>query len=400
MDPRKAQSIVQWATPTSRCEGRRLRGWPTTTAASRRHLPKRQSHLRRLAARRRVLGGPLLFIALAGSATGGADRGRGQGLAGSSAGRVPATAGESRRAGGGPGGAGRADPGREGGRDRDHDSAPATGPGGGPLRRPLPLAHSYPGGGGGLRWLTSLSSIPTRSAAYDASVAAEFTFGRITRDAARRGGSDRTGKARQSSNLPTLRKVGGFCCPVVSSAVAGSEVDRLRIPAGGGLRAQLLRECHDGPLGGHFGRAKTGSLERRLAFWGGTAPQRRRVGATRRRTKSEYGGPRALLHHLPLPSRRGGTIGMGWVAGLPTKGAGFDVIHERVDLLSGKVPVAPTRSTARVTDAAAPLSPLHSRHVPAVGRRLSRRSWWTWLQLVKSMGSRLVVGSAYHKSNH
>ncbi len=35
-------------------------------------------------------------------------------------------------------------------------------------------------------------------------------------------------------------------------------VDRLCIPAGGGLRAQ--RECHDGPLGGHFGRAKTGSL--------------------------------------------------------------------------------------------------------------------------------------------
>ena len=30
---------------------------------------------------------------------------------------------------------------------------------------------------------------------------------------------------------------------------------------GGGLRAQALGEWHDGPLGGHFGRAKTG--------WGG-----------------------------------------------------------------------------------------------------------------------------------
>jgi hypothetical protein len=46
-------------------------------------------------------------------------------------------------------------------------------------------------------------------------------------------------------------------------------VDRLCIPAGGGLRTQVLRECHDGPLGGHFGRAKTGSLVRRLAFWVG-----------------------------------------------------------------------------------------------------------------------------------
>ena len=30
---------------------------------------------------------------------------------------------------------------------------------------------------------------------------------------------------------------------------------------------QVLRDRHNGPLGGHFGRAKTGSLMRRLAFW-------------------------------------------------------------------------------------------------------------------------------------
>ncbi len=48
-----------------------------------------------------------------------------------------------------------------------------------------------------------------------------------------------------------------------------STADRLCIPAGGGLRAQVLRECHDGPIGGHFGRAKTGSLVLRLAFWVG-----------------------------------------------------------------------------------------------------------------------------------
>ena len=47
------------------------------------------------------------------------------------------------------------------------------------------------------------------------------------------------------------------------------ETDRLCIPAGGELRAQVLRECRDGPLGGHLRRAKTGSLVRRLAFWEG-----------------------------------------------------------------------------------------------------------------------------------
>ena len=45
--------------------------------------------------------------------------------------------------------------------------------------------------------------------------------------------------------------------------------DLLCFPAGGGLQAQVLPECHDGPLGGHFGLAKMGSLVRRLAFWVG-----------------------------------------------------------------------------------------------------------------------------------
>jgi hypothetical protein len=47
------------------------------------------------------------------------------------------------------------------------------------------------------------------------------------------------------------------------------EADRLCIPAGGCVRAQVFRECHDGPLGGHFCRAKTGLLVRSLAFWVG-----------------------------------------------------------------------------------------------------------------------------------
>jgi hypothetical protein len=77
------------------------------------------------------------------------------------------------------------------------------------------------------------------------------------------------------------------------------EADRLCIPAGGGLRAQVLRECHDVPLGGHFGRAKTGSLVRRLAFWVGQdvdVAEYVRTCQTCQRTKAEHGGPRGLLH--------------------------------------------------------------------------------------------------------
>jgi len=68
--------------------------------------------------------------------------------------------------------------------------------------------------------------------------------------------------------------------------------DRLCIPAGGDLRTQVLRECHDGPLGGHFGRAKTGSLVRRLAFWVGQdvdVAEYVRSCQTCQRTKAEHG---------------------------------------------------------------------------------------------------------------
>ena len=34
------------------------------------------------------------------------------------------------------------------------------------------------------------------------------------------------------------------------------------MPAGGGLRGQVLRECHNSPLGGHFGCEKTVALVR------------------------------------------------------------------------------------------------------------------------------------------
>ena len=117
----------------------------------------------------------------------------------------------------------------------------------------------------------------------------------------------------------------------------GSAV-RLRVPAGGDLlrlvRRQALRACHDGPLGGRFGRTtgKTGSLVRRLASWVGQdvdVAEYVRTCQTRtcKRTKAAHGGPRGLIHPLPLPTRRGGMIGADWIAGLPTTAAGFDMIR-------------------------------------------------------------------------
>jgi hypothetical protein len=192
----------------------------------------------------------------------------------------------------------------------------------------------------------------------------------------------------------------------MSVVAARCHMTRLCVLAGSGLRAQVLRECHDGPLGGHLGRAKTGSQVRRLAFWVGQDSDMAeyvRSCQTRQRTKAEHGGPRGLLHPLPLPSRRGGMIGVDWIAGLPTTAAGFDMIQNHVDLLSGKVHVVPTRATATAADAAAILHDicllsgagfpdvLVVDHDPKLTREVFRA-------FVKSMGSCLIVGSAYHKN--
>ncbi len=82
--------------------------------------------------------------------------------------------------------------------------------------------------------------------------------------------------------------------------------DGLCIPVCGGLRAQMLRECHDRPLGGHFGWAKSGSLLRSLVFWVGKdvdVAEIVRTSQVCQRTKTEHCCQSGLVHPLP-PSDR------------------------------------------------------------------------------------------------
>ena len=242
-----------------------------------------------------------------------------------------------------------------------------------------------------------------------AELAVDAFFGPIMRGAAATFGRlvDRHGDAAVDASRPP--KGGGFLvrCGLLYRRGQG-EADRLCIPAGGGLRAQVLRECHDGPLGGHFGRAKTGSLVCLLAFWVGQdvdVAEYARSCQTCQRTKADHGGPRGLLHPLPLPSRRGGMIGVDWIAGLPTTAAGFDMIQNHVDLLSGKVHAVATRATATASDAAEIIRDMCLRsgagfpdvlvvdHDPKFTSEVFRA-------FVKGMGSCLIVGSAYHKNTN
>ena len=98
-------------------------------------------------------------------------------------------------------------------------------------------------------------------------------------------------------------------------------------------------------------------------------------------------------------------IGVDWIAGLPTTAAGFDMIQNHVDLLSGKVHAVATRATATAADAAEIIRDMCLRsgagfpdvlivdHDPKFTSDVFRA-------FVRSMGSCLIVGSAYHKNTN
>ena len=96
---------------------------------------------------------------------------------------------------------------------------------------------------------------------------------------------------------------------------------------------------------------------------------------------------------------------MDWIAGLQTTAAGFDMIQHHVDLLWGKVHAVPTRSTATAADAAAILRDMCLRSGAGFSDALvvdrdPKFMSAVFQAFVKSMGSCLIVGSAYHKNSN
>ena len=167
-----------------------------------------------------------------------------------------------------------------------------------------------------------------------------------------------------------------------------------------------MHECHDSPLGGHFGREKTAALVRRVAFWPGLSNEVReyiRSCCTCQKVKADHGGPHGLLHPLPLPTRRGGTLGVDWICGLPVTAAGFNQLMVIVNLLSGKVHAMQSKSTDNAAMAAQTLLDHSLRsgdgvpdvlvvdHYPKFTSQL-------FSEFTKAIGSALIVGTVFHKN--
>ena len=130
--------------------------------------------------------------------------------------------------------------------------------------------------------------------------------------------------------------------------------DRLCIPSDPELRRLVLTELHATPLGGHFGREKTMALARRMVWWPNMASDVEafiRTCPVCQRVKAEHGPPAGLLYPLPVPSRRGGTVGLDFLD-MPTAASGHDFLQVHIDFLTGRVWLVPTHKTATATTAA------------------------------------------------
>lgn len=145
---------------------------------------------------------------------------------------------------------------------------------------------------------------------------------------------------------------------------------RLYIPGDEALREELISRCHDDPLAGHFGAAKTHELLARKYHWEGSLKQVTEYVKTCdvcQRTKAPRHRPYGELSSLPIATKPWKEISMDFVTGLPAskyKGVVYDAILVIVDRFTKMVRYLPVNTTI---DAATLAEVFHSEIVCRYG---------------------------------
>jgi len=104
---------------------------------------------------------------------------------------------------------------------------------------------------------------------------------------------------------------------------------RICVPDHNGLRRRVIREAHDPPHSGHFGRQKTQEVVQRDFWWprlGTDVEQYVRTCQSCQRNKPENRKPGGLLQPLPVPDYNWQSISVGFIVQLPMTKQGHDAI--------------------------------------------------------------------------
>lgn len=169
------------------------------------------------------------------------------------------------------------------------------------------------------------------------------------------------------------------------------------------IRKQILQECHDTPVGGHFGRAKTLAAVSHSFWW----PNLQRdieeyinTCIVCQQDKSSQQKPKGLLQPLSVPHKPWRQISMDYIVKLPLTPRGHDAVFVCVDRFSKMAHFVPCHTTINAPAAAQiffdTVWKLHGMPLGIVSDRDSKFVSHFWSELWKLMGTRLYMSTAYH----
>ncbi|KZV16853.1 hypothetical protein F511_09784 [Dorcoceras hygrometricum] len=178
--------------------------------------------------------------------------------------------------------------------------------------------------------------------------------------------------------------------------------NRLYVPAHGGLRREVLKECHDSKWAGHPGIHRTLSLVEDRYYW----PHIRedveafvKTCLVCQQDKGEAHAPKGLLQPLPIPEHPWASVSMDFIIGLPpSEGCGSIIVV--VDRFSKYATFIPAPKDCTAEQAAG----LFLKHVVKywgvpgniVSDRDPRFTGKFWTELFKLLGSHLSFSTSMH----
>jgi hypothetical protein len=190
---------------------------------------------------------------------------------------------------------------------------------------------------------------------------------------------------------------------IVRDGLVYSASGLLYIPMGSTIRATLLQEVHDAPVGGHLGREKTYARLTAHVYWNGIYADvadyvRSCVSCGQSKARNHTAAD--LLHPLPIPSRRWETISMDFVGPLPMTPSGHDFLLVIVDRFSKMTHLIPCTQTITAVQVAQlvydQVIRLHGFPEAIVSDRDSKFTSIFWNALWKLSGTQLKMSASYH----
>jgi hypothetical protein len=179
--------------------------------------------------------------------------------------------------------------------------------------------------------------------------------------------------------------------------------NRVYVPIGKGLREKILFECHDAPLGGHLGTAKTIRAVTQQFFWPGMQEDIVRYVRSCeacQRNKPTHQVPAGLLQPLAIPEEPWSDISMDLITSLPQSRSGFDAVVVFVDRLSKMIHATATHTTCTASGLARIMMNEVARHhgLPKsiVSDRDPRFIAHFWQSLWEMLGTKLNMSTSYH----